>query len=471
MLDPEQTICAVASAPGPAVRGVIRISGPDTACVLERLLANCFPQSLGSKRSRALKVSLDLGEPLGSVPAQVLYWPTSRSYTGQPSAELHLIGAGPVLQQTLARLTHLGARLAEPGEFTLRSFLAGRIDLTQAEAVLGVIEAETRSGLHAALDQLTGGISQPLDALRNQLLELLADVEAALDFVDEDIQFIDDETLAARLQGISDEVHSIAQTMNSRQRASELPLVVLWGYPNAGKSSLLNRLAGSDTAIVADVVGTTRDPVEVRLTIGEQSVRIVDTAGMERLATHLGDAVNAGGTVNTADISEQAQQLAMAMLQQADVRLCCVDARMTDAEVPQVDGLQRSVHTTDLKIATKGDLVPSNAARRLQEAGWIVVSSLNDVGIDRLIAAVAEGLAETGDEPQSVGSTAARCRESLENAAAGLLAAANVVQLGEGQEFVAAELRLAIDAIGQVTGKVYTDDILDKIFSRFCIGK
>ena len=273
----DDTIVAIGSSHQPAARGVVRLSG--TQC-LE------VASAMGIRATRSIahriKTQFDLGEPLGTLPVSALIWPNARSYTGQPSVEIHAIGCLPILQSIVGRAIDSGARAARPGEFTLRAFLAGRLDLTQAEAVLGVIEAQHRGALDHALRQLAGNLSRPLEALRTELLDLLADVEAGLDFVDEDIQFISDKDLVARLRPI---VASIAETREQLARRGQdrsETVVALRGLPNAGKSRLLNELTGKDAAIVADVAGTTRDVVSVTATWEGKRIRFLDTAGIEQ---------------------------------------------------------------------------------------------------------------------------------------------------------------------------------------------
>ena len=450
MFDPADTICAIASPPGAAFRGVVRISGPKTVEVLERILETP-PPKVG--HATTFESVIETGYPIGKIELRVLFWPTTRSYTGQPSAELHLFGSEPLLQATVDLVCRAGARLAGPGEFTLRAFLAGRIDLTQAEAVLGVIDADSKEQLGIALDQLTGGISGPLIDLRKNMIELLADVEAGLDFVDEDIQFIEDEELARRLAELSDLIASVADRMAKRARSSELPTVVLCGLPNAGKSRLLNALAGTDTAIVSDVVGTTRDPNEVRVKQGDLAIRIVDTAGIEDLEP----------ASQQTSVSRQAQDLGRELAYQANYRLWC--AAVDQGLIPAPAELQPC-----LNIATKIDLLPPEMAESIPQTGWLPVSSVTGSGLVELSTKISE-LLQSHDDQTGVSATSARCRGTLTSAAEALSNAADITRVGGGQELVAAELRLAIDAIGQVTGTVYTDDILDSIFSRFCIGK
>ncbi len=218
MLEVEDTIVAIASPTSPAVRGIVRFSGCDLARVLIRLgIPGVAPGASPTKsQPRRFAADVDLGVPLGVIPVDVMIWPTNRSYSGQPSAELHTHGSLPLLQSLVDSAIRAGARAARPGEFTMRTFLAGRLDLTQAEAVLGVIEAEGRGSLDQALQQLAGNLSRPLEQMRSDMLDLLADVEAGLDFVDEDIEFISDQTLTQRLTEIVEQLGATCRTMRAR---------------------------------------------------------------------------------------------------------------------------------------------------------------------------------------------------------------------------------------------------------------
>jgi len=422
--------------------------------VLPRLLPTA---SLHSRSARRVPVELDLGQPLGSIPADLLWWPTSRSYTAQPSAEIHCVGSLPVLTAVVRRATEAGARAARPGEFTMRAFLAGRLDLTQAEAVLGVIEAEGRGSLDQALQQLAGNLSKPLEQARSTVLNLLADVEAGLDFVDEDIEFIDNPTLRASLDEIITLLRQTMETMQRRGGGAERPVIALRGNPNAGKSCLFNRLAGQAAAIVADVAGTTRDAVTCEAELAGRAVTLADTAGLE--------------SVDTA-ISEQAQSQGLRVARSANVRLWCVDASRNDFESACEQTIELASQdarpaVNDLFVATKIDLASPTI-----ESPWIGCSAVTGDGIDSLIQPIAEIL--TRNDQQEIGSvvgTAARCRQSLQGAVEAAEAAVRLTESEEGHEFIASELRTLVQHLGEVTGAVYTDDILDRVFSRFCIGK
>ncbi len=458
LVDVDDTIVAIGSAPTPAVRGVVRLSGSN---VID--LARGFGiEPHRTPVAHRVEAAIRLPAPFGAVPVHALIWPTSRSYTGQPSLELHTFGALPILAAIVHRAIALGARAARPGEFTLRAFLAGRLDLTQAEAVLGVIDAEGRGALDHALRQLSGNLSRPLERLRSELLDLLADVEAGLDFVDEDIQFISDEDLADRLQRIQTIVHSTRQQMSRRTRSRSEWIVALRGLPNAGKSQLLNALAGREVAIVADVAGTTRDVVTVPVEWGGQTVVLVDTAGIEQVA----------GQSPLEQISQQAQLHAARAGRDADLRLWCVDhgrpGRAETFAAMQQLAADRRRSAIDLWVATKCDLAETSPPGE----PWIATSGRTGEGLkelrDRIVAAI-----ETVDQSESasVAGTAARCEGSLRAAEIALDTAVEMISRQAGHEYVSAELRIAAAALGEVTGAVYTDDILDRVFSRFCIGK
>ena len=258
-LDVDDTIAAIASAPGSGLRGIVRVSGPQTVELVEALFesydSHSFPNRL---RPTSTRGQLAVDEGL-KVDIDLYLWPTKRSYTRQPTAEFHLVGSRPVLEMVLNRLCGCGARLARPGEFTLRAFLSGRIDLTQAEAVLAVIDSSGEQQLDTALRQMAGGLAGPLGAIRDDLMGTLAELEAGLDFVEEDIEFITHSQLLEQLERAGQKLEKIQQQISLRDRGAEAPRVVLWGEPNSGKSSLFNALLGTQESIVTEVAGTTTD--------------------------------------------------------------------------------------------------------------------------------------------------------------------------------------------------------------------
>ena len=473
----EQTIVAIASPTSPAARGIVRLSGEQTADVLKSMGAispagtpaggpTPSGPTLSGRRATRHETDLSLAPPLGRIPVSLLQWPTSRSYTGQPSAEVHTFGSLPILTAIVDAAVAAGARAARPGEFTMRAFLAGRLDLTQAEAVLGVIEAEGRGSLDHALRQLAGNLATPLEAMRSTMLDMLADVEAGLDFVDEDIEFVSDTTLLSRLSSLAEMLSATRQQIAARDQVSGRATVALRGEPNAGKSQLINRLSGSDASIVADVAGTTRDVVIIDTAIGGREVRLVDTAGIETPAPQGGDNISHGN-----DLIAQAQEQAQRASEQADVRLWCVDSTRGDfAHAAQRlrEAARRDCRSAvDLWVATKQDLCDTSIPKP-----WLLTSSVSGAGIDLLRKQIRVALeSRDAEEIGSVVGTAARCKETLRRASDAITAAIELANLHEGHEFIATELRTAVQCLGEVTGAVYTDDILDRVFGRFCIGK
>jgi tRNA modification GTPase len=455
MIDVEDTIVAIASPTSPAVRGIVRLSGSDVAVILRRM--GVSDKQLAIPAARRFAVEIETATPLGRVPADVMHWPTQRSYTGQPSAELHTFGSLPVLQALVDAAIAAGGRAARPGEFTMRAFLAGRLDLTQAEAVLGVIEAEHRGSLDHALRQLSGNLSKPLEHLRSEMLDLLADVEAGLDFVDEDIEFVSDQALIRRLSEIAGQLEATRQTMQTRSGGAAKARIALRGEPNAGKSRLVNALAGQDAAIVADVAGTTRDAVAVDVQFQGHAIELLDTAGIESASS---------------EISQLSQQQTIRAAASADLCLWCVDGSRDDFDLARrtVQTLAAQNHTKgiNLFVVTKMDRVHT----AIELSGWTATSAETGLGIESLRQAMVQSIqSRVAEEVGSVVGTAARSRQSLSRASAAVEAAIQLTESEQGHEFVAAELRTAVTALGEVTGAVYTDDILDRVFGRFCIGK
>ena len=466
MYDTRDVIVAVATAPGArAARNIVRVGGPNVVSLLGKFFSASdgtnFERIRGSRRiTGACRISL-AGNSQLEVPCSLFLWPGAASYTRQPLAELHLPGSVPLADAVVQAVCAAGARLAQAGEFTLRAFLSGRIDLTQAEAVLGVIDAADRSSLDAALSQLAGGLSKPLDDLRDQLLNLLAELEAGLDFADEDIEFISRDELAANLQQAEVTLSDALYQLESRDASQDVARVVLTGPPNAGKSSLFNALAArylegdsKQEAIVSEIPGTTRDYVSTKLNLGRFTIELIDTAGVEDLHE-----VALGSSGSGAGISIAAQQ---AMRSQIDLATLILKCTTADQTVPKP--AEESESRATLHIATKCDLASSDRNDTL------ACSSVTGAGLEQLTAAIVERL-ELSDEPASgVASTAARCRVSLEQAQQSIEAAKLLCETG-GEELISAELRTALDRLAEVVGAVYNDDILDRVFSQFCIGK
>jgi tRNA modification GTPase len=448
-LDPADTIAAIASAPGPGFRGIVRVTGPEAI----RIALNGFTPDdplakLPPKRPRRIAGAYQLEGLRPRLPADLLLWPGPRSHTGQPMAEAHTLGAPPLLQALLAHTMAQGARLAERGEFTLRAFLSGRIDLTRAEAVLGVIDARDQAQLDAALGQLAGGLFHAIAGLRDRLLDTLAHLEAGLDFVEEsDVSELGRIALAEDLARGAADLDAMAGRLSSRERVEGNPRVVLVGPPNAGKSRLFNALLGTQRAIVSPTPGTTRDYLTAPCDCDGLTVTLVDTAGAETARS---------------PVEERAQALRDEQAERADLLLDCHPA---DAPAPTAPVVAPA--RPRLEVLTKSDLAPGWDS----PSGGLPTSAATGEGLDALKRAIAQAIRAEDEGDSLATTTGARCRDSLTRASASLADASRAVTLELGDELVAIDLRQALDELGKVVGAIVTDDILDRIFARFCIGK
>ncbi len=482
--DTEATICAIATGHENGIRGAVRISGWSCLAILEKTQA--IPDSIRTAmRPTRVSFGWDLHARLGSIPVDIWFWPTERSYSGSPSVELHTLGNQLILKRIIEQLCQAGARMALPGEFTLRAFLAGRMDLTQCEAVLGVIEAESQETLDIALRQLAGGLSEPLAALRRSLIDLLADLEAGLDFVDEDIQFISREQVIDRLAEASQSVELLTRQLNERQSSKHPPKVALLGLPNAGKSSLANAIAQENAAITSDLAGTTRDFVRIRCSLAHGDIDLIDTAGID--ASHVSRS-------RLTEIDRLAQSRTYEQRDEADLILYCIDSQLDEAtkleqlnqaismriaprNAPSIEDPRDAIASNVWIVWTKADAeshasLRSSTLRQVEHFPTFVTSSIELRHLERLLSSIDDWLLDRGSEISSVAPmTATRCKESLRSALESLNAAYQVADQIAGDEIVASELRIALEQLANVAGEVYTDDVLDSLFSRFCIGK
>jgi len=440
-------IAAVSTAPGRGGIGVVRISGPR----LENLLRGIVSRPLAPRRATfadfvdARGLAIDQGI--------AVYFPAPHSYTGEDVLELHGHGGPVVLQLLLKRCLELGARPAQPGEFTRRAYLNDKIDLAQAESVADLIDASTTEAARSAVRSLQGAFSQRIDELLQGLIELRALVEAALDFPDEDVEFIRQADGAGRLAGLQAKLREVMSASQQGSLLREGLRVVLAGRPNVGKSSLLNRLAGEEIAIVTDIPGTTRDAVRQSVSIEGVPVHIVDTAGL-RPAT---DPVEKLGVART-----------WAAIEHADLVLLLLDA--TQGEIAADREIMRDLPAGLPRVAVmnKIDLVPHAPALKQGGGGYTVwLSAKTGEGVEFLRRALLESV---GWKQGAEGLFMARERHlhALQLAQQHLEQASREMAT---LEFLAEELRLSQQALGSITGEFTPDDLLGEIFKRFCIGK
>jgi tRNA modification GTPase len=446
-LDPQATIIALASPQGPGARAILRLTGVHLHPLLER--SGLVPTH------RRQHIAWRLPSVTTPLPVEILSWRGPRSYTGQDIVEIHLPGSPPLVQAVLEHLLASGMRLAQPGEFTLRAFLAGKLDLTQAEAVHGLISATTPDELRTALAQMAGGLARPLEKVREELLHLLAEVEAGLDFAEEDLSFIHAAELTRRLEVSRRHVEETLSHLHQRRTADRPFRVVLVGLPNAGKSSLLNALAGKEAALVSPQAGTTRDYVSVRINVAEMVFEVADTAGLEEVAAF------------TESIPAQAQAARQEQMQQADLLLLCFDCQDPVPEALRAM-LQSPASVPILSLWTKCDL--PHMLETMPEAGWLRTSATTGKGLGDLRARLAEH-ARQHRHAGALAPSLTRCRTHLEACGDHLQEAEQLARHQGYPELLALELRLALDDLGRIVGAVYTEDLLDRVFGQFCIGK
>lgn len=444
---PDDTIVALSSAAGPGPRAIVRVSGPNTSAVVARaFVPHSRPDGVGV---RTLSPgALNLSGVHSPLPADLYFFRGPNSYTGQDLAEIHTVSSPPLVERLVADLLAAGARSAQPGEFTLRAFLAGKKDLPQSEAVLAVIESDTDADLQQSLKQLAGGVSHPLAALRSDLLNLLADVEAALDFVDEDIEFVSKRDTLLRIAAALAHLTNLSRQLDGRTVSGRPLRIALVGEPNAGKSSLFNALTGSAAALVSEVPGTTRDYLSARIDLNGVPAELLDTAGWQTA---------------TDPIEDQAQQLGREQHHRADVVLWCVPVGSEALGAPSGEVVL---------VRTKADLLPELGGTRpgtRDDREASLVSTVTQQGLAELGERLADIAADQARSP--LAPSQARCRAHVASAMAHLRAAHRHSVADDPPELLALALRAALDQIGEMAGAVYTNDLLDRIFSRFCIGK
>lgn len=440
-------IAAIATAPGRGGIGVIRISGPQLA----RFAGGLTPRALEPRRALLTAFLDGAGQPLDE--GLLLYFAAPHSYTGEDVLELQGHGGPVVMRQLLQRCLELGARLARPGEFTERAYLNGRMDLAQAEGVADLIEASTALAARAALRSLQGDFSELIQQLTNKIVALRTLLEATLDFPEEEVEFLTAGRAQQQLSTVREQLDAALAATRQGSLLREGIQAVLIGEPNVGKSSLLNRLAGEEIAIVTEVPGTTRDAVREQIDIDGLPVHIIDTAGLRETTD----------TVERIGISRT-----WAMIEKADLALLVSDAGREDDSADRAITDRLPAGLARIRVNNKIDLTRHKAIRqRVGNEEQIWISAKTGEGLNLLKQAIWD---QAGWHPSGESTFTARTRHiKALQAAQNHLAAAS--EATSHLELYAEELRLAHEALTGITGEYTPDDLLGEIFSKFCIGK
>ena len=446
-MDSTDTIAAIATPPGNGGIGVIRISGKLVLTIAKQLIPkNIIPrQALFSTFLDANSSVLDSGI--------VIYFPSPHSYTGEDILELQGHGGAVILDMILRRVLALGARMANPGEFTERAFLNNKLDLAQAEAVADLIESSTEQSVRSAQKSMQGAFSERINELVEELTELRVYIEAAIDFVDEDIDFLTDGIVEKRIFKILTKITQIQQTAIQGRLLRDGMTVVLAGKPNAGKSSLLNALAGHDAAIVTDIEGTTRDILREHIQIDGMPLHIIDTAGLR-------DSNQA--------IEKEGIRRAHEEINKADRVLLVIDVQQPENNYIS-ELLPDNIKVT--KIYNKIDLLDIDPKIVESEQGTqIYVSIKQNMGLDLLINHLKESIG-FNSESEDVFISRRRHIDAIDRAANSVKNALEQICTYQAGELAAEDLLQAQNALSEITGKFTSDDLLGNIFSSFCIGK
>lgn len=437
------TIAAMATPPGTGALAVLRISGPEATKVLQRCTGGRVPEP---RRATLVRVRDTEGRVLDE--AVATWFAAPASFTGEDVVELSCHGGMLVSRRVLERVLACGARPAEAGEFSRRAFENGRMDLTQAEAVMDIISAGSDLALRAAQSQLQGAIRHRVEEIAEKLISVTAHVEAYIDFPEEDISPDTMQQLTAGLDGAAEALNRLLATADEGRILREGIRTAIIGAPNVGKSSLLNMLLGYERAIVSNTAGTTRDTIEESVTVGGLCLRLIDTAGLH----HSEDALERAGMERSRRAGAE-----------ADLLLVVADASAPRAELPlDENGAHRLDILNKADLQEHSDWADSPALR---------LSCRTGQGREQLEKAIESLFLHQRAETDSPAAINLRHRHALQSALEATLRAREAILAGVSPEFVSVELREALEGVGAITGRIDTEDILDHVFSTFCLGK
>lgn len=462
------TIGALSTPASSRGRHTVRTTGPESLEILLELLPS------GTERPKMshgwFEGDLVLSHTeTARVPASLYVMKSPRTYTCEDMVEYHLPGSLPVAELLLEELRSRGARLAEPGEFTERAFLNGRLDLTQAEGVLSLIEARDREERAQALEQVSGTLSERIHDLRDRLRHLCAYVESALDFSDQDIEIIDRDGILSYLNPIRSRIEHILETGRREQTVSVRPCIALFGRPNVGKSSLFNLLIEEDRSIVTEIAGTTRDVIEGTLEVGSQHIRVLDTAGIDEEIAE--DSTEAALENKMRERARRAVREAHLVLHLEEAARIWSEGRFPEIEFEKIPDHR-------IPVGTKRDLLRDSfeeqwASEVRVESDFepVLTSAKTGAGVEELRETIKNGLQRYSTGSGGAARLNMRHVRHLEEAKENLDRAREVVVSDRPYELAASDLRAGLDGLGKIVGETGVEDILDDIFHEFCIGK
>lgn len=459
MYDTADTIAAITTPLGESGIGAVRISGPGAYAVGDKIFKSKSEVPLKERRDRSIQYGTivdENGTCIDEVLALIMKGP--HSYTAEDVLEIQCHGGREALESILQLILRSGARMANPGEFTERAFVNGRIDLAQAEAVMDVIQAKSRAGLTSAVSQLEGRLSKVINKTRNELTELVTRLEVMIDYPEEDLEDIAVPDVSGALKGMQEKLQHMLEESQSGRMIRDGVMAAIAGTPNAGKSSLLNRLLQEERAIVTDVPGTTRDVLEEWITLRGIPVCLVDTAGIRET----------DDTVEKIGVSRARQYLDW-----ADIILAVIDSSRPLTEEDK-DILQSVAGKNVIVVLNKTDLPPVVTSKDLSPYGFLLcpISASTGKGLDELKDMLLQEVLKGGftDGPSAL-LTNTRHIELVRQSAEALNRAQQSLQDGMPLDCAVVDIRQAWDALGSITGDTVHDDIVEEIFSRFCLGK
>ena len=470
MFDLTDTISAISTPPGEGGIGIVRVSGPASISIAKKIFTTPKGESLNGVESHKLIHGYikdpDTRKNIDEVLLAVMHSP--KSFTGEDVVEISCHGGSLPLNKILSLTIKSGARLAEPGEFTKRAFLNGRLNLLQAEAVIDIIKSKSDTALESAMNQLQGGLAKQIASIRNKLIDILAEIETDIDFPEEDIEFKNKLEFKKGLESVLTEIGQLVDSYRYGKIYREGVSVVIAGRPNVGKSSLMNALLNEERAIVTSIPGTTRDTIEEGLNINGLTIKIVDTAGIRE---------------SEGFVEQEGIKRTQKAIEGAGLIIFLLDGSegLREKDKDLIKEIKQKNKPVIIAI-NKIDVGNKNSSE-WTGGEFLKISALKNIGLDELrnkifdiITPPSSPPLQGGEKrgvvtPEGIFITRERHRERLSKAHDSLSKAVNAINQNLSSEFIAADLRLSLESLGEITGETYSEDVLNRIFQEFCIGK